>query len=290
MSLLVNYGINAAQKPAALTFDQIVNYDLLYDLGTISSLAGGMVRSNRTDVTESVILNANNVRTRAKTSWNYSVGFTANRINLTGYKFVTQVSKAIGTTNQNAFAAVQNTNDSATFAINQATGWYHGKFPLPDLTNKYYYTTNLMSFSRKFPYSDTQFQGSSVTPNINLGINYFVAFGGTGCCGTGVGFETYNLWLSKVDDWQQLATYAGLTPANYTDEIELAYNQSAIEAIFNDQTTLNFMTAQCTGSFMTAAIQSQVFRNVLNASPNGSVVTNNFHWNKFLNMGIPVPV
>lgn len=96
--------------------------------------------------------------------------------------------------------------------------------------------------------------------------------------------KLFNAILAKPDDWQTLCEKAGLDFSVYADEATLCADETAITAIFSDQSVLEWMVLNCTGSFMTAFINSETAINVYKESLNRGVINDNTHWRKFLGM------
>lgn len=94
----------------------------------------------------------------------------------------------------------------------------------------------------------------------------------------------YEVFMVKQDNWEELCIIAGLTPSDYTDEVTLCADNTAIVTILSNKQAVEFMVYQCTGSFMAKAIQSSTFLTALNSSDYGTLVYANEHWIKFLNM------
>lgn len=53
-------------------------------------------------------------------------------------------------------------------------------------------------------------------------------------------------------------------------------------ALFDDQSSLQKMCSNCTGDFMISALNNSNFVNVMNNSPNKSILIANEHWNRFI--------
>ena len=87
-----------------------------------------------------------------------------------------------------------------------------------------------------------------------------------------------NFTLFKEDDWQTLASIAGITASSIdallANSTNLLSNEDAVE----------FMIYNCTGTFMAKAIQSSTFLTALNNSSYNTTIQANEHWNKFLTM------
>ena len=94
----------------------------------------------------------------------------------------------------------------------------------------------------------------------------------------------YALILFKEDDWQKLCEIVGLTASDYANESTLCSNSTAISTILNNKEAINYMVHNCTGTFMSAFLQSQTALNALNSSPYKVLVYQNDVWIKFLSM------
>lgn len=90
--------------------------------------------------------------------------------------------------------------------------------------------------------------------------------------------KIYVVVLTTVDDWQTLASIAGITASSIDD---ILTNSTTL--LSNEDAT-EFMIKQCTGDFMVSAIQSETFLTALNDSPYKTKIYANTHWAKFLTM------
>ena len=93
-----------------------------------------------------------------------------------------------------------------------------------------------------------------------------------------VGAYLYHLTIFKPDEIQGLIERANIAATTINEILDNS------EIILNNENTVNYMITQCTGDFMAAAIQSEVFLTALNNSPYKTRVYANEHWAKFLNM------
>ena len=116
--------------------------------------------------------------------------------------------------------------------------------------------------------------------SINVTGSYTIGVG-TGTCGDGsvnASMNTYDVWLTKADNWQELASKAGLTVSSISDLLTqsstLLANKSAVE----------YMIYNCTGDFMTMAVSNSTFTTALDSSTYKNMIYGNEHWNKFLTM------
>jgi len=88
----------------------------------------------------------------------------------------------------------------------------------------------------------------------------------------------YTFALCHADNWEELASIAGISAASQTDLL----SQSA--TLFQSIEAVTYLANACTGDFMAEAVLNSTFRSALNASEFSSVVYANEHWAKFLAM------
>ena len=130
----------------------------------------------------------------------------------------------------------------------------------------------------------TDFTGGQGSMTTLTGHRFYVSHNCGALSGGIIDVYTYYNWLYAQDDWQTLCEKAGLASVNYEDETSLLSNSTAITTILNNETAVEYMLYTCTGSFLTAFITSSVARAALNSSPYKTQVYTNPHWAKFLNM------
>ena len=82
--------------------------------------------------------------------------------------------------------------------------------------------------------------------------------------------------VAKADDWQTLASKAGVTATSLEEVISNA------QVVLSKRDAVQFMTAQCTGNFMFTALANENFLTALNNSPHKTIIQSNEHWAKFL--------
>lgn len=99
-----------------------------------------------------------------------------------------------------------------------------------------------------------------------------------------MGVKTYEAYIYKQDNWQELCRKANLSPDNYNDEDALCADSAAMQAILFNENAIKYMLTQCTGSFMTTFIRTTTALNTLESSSFKTQVYANEHWAKFLNM------
>lgn len=97
-------------------------------------------------------------------------------------------------------------------------------------------------------------------------------------------YYIYNSALFKKDDWQTLCSKAGLNPTDYNNENTLCKDTTAISTILSNQSAVQYMIYNCTGSFMAYFVVRETCLTALNNSPYKTLIQANEHWNKFLNM------
>lgn len=97
-------------------------------------------------------------------------------------------------------------------------------------------------------------------------------------------YYIYNSALFKKDDWQTLCSKAGLNPTDYNNENTLCKDTTAISTILSNQSAVQYMIYNCTGSFMAYFVVRETCLTALNNSPYKTLIQANKHWNKFLNM------
>lgn len=243
--------INLTEIP--LRYEQIVNYKILYD-GKLNSELGSMSLTYKPS-SASFSVGSSSIQI-ASNNINYAAVATAtNKVDTTGYNkiFYTGTGKRDSSSdNSNAqvgFGSTKSTSSGTAAA--QADGGY-------------------VSFSVSKDITTTI---SKVALNtIKEGSYYFVirCYNGT---------RNYNnIAMFKPDDWETLASKAGITATSIDDILTNS------ETLLANKNAVNFMVAQCTGDFMGSAMASEVFLTALNSSPYKSMVQANEHWAKFLAM------
>lgn len=94
----------------------------------------------------------------------------------------------------------------------------------------------------------------------------------------------YNLAGLHQDDWQTLCTIAGLNAEDYENEVALCADANAITTILSNNSAVQYMIYNCTGSFMGEFVSNEDCLTALNNSEYKTLIQSNEHWNKFLNM------
>lgn len=84
--------------------------------------------------------------------------------------------------------------------------------------------------------------------------------------------------LLKPDNWEELASIAEITASSIADVLT---NSSTL---LNNVDAVNYMVANCTGDFMAKALNNSTFKTALNSSPYASIIRDNVHWAKFMDM------
>lgn len=92
------------------------------------------------------------------------------------------------------------------------------------------------------------------------------------------------MFMFKQDNWQELCRIAGLNPSDYADEATLCANTDAINVIMQNEKAMNYMAYFCTGTLMYEFTQNESYLALINTSPYYSVILNNEHWAKFINI------
>ena len=225
---------------------QIVNYTMLYDYGDeCTDLTGGWVKGATIGTNYTAIKNETNL-TIVSPGVGHSAVYTTNQaVSLSGY------SKII------------------------AVGTYSPPFIFDAANKKYLAWGDDVGYLFQVVTSKNE---RMLCANINTSDSKYISIhpssGGSGV--------TNYVALAKPDDIASLCQYAGLS--SQTDPDILVSDTESIAALFNHERALRYMVYSCTGDFMFAAIQSQVFLTALEASPYKELVYANEHWAKFLTM------
>lgn len=125
-------------------------------------------------------------------------------------------------------------------------------------------------------YEGTTF-GRKFTKVDNASSNHYVVVMG-GVNYTNFTCKCYSVFLTRADNWDELASVAGLTATDISVLLEKS------STILTNKDAVDFMIAQCTGDFMVKAVQNSTFMKALASSPYKEKVYANEHWAKFLAM------
>jgi hypothetical protein len=246
---------------------QLVHYKMLFDNGdectditggwdgyissTVSYYSG--TKSKLTAGTDEMH-NASSINFR---QWSSRV--TNNTINYTDYTYIGACFKSVSFGRHSQFRF--NINSSATQDKETQTnvvGFY-----VPTQNQGGTYTSKTIMTQAITTYSS----GCYVTMNVV----------GTGSPSGGYGY-IYTVFFLQDDDWQSLASEAGITASSISDIL----TQSS--TLLSNESAVNFMIKNCTGNFMVDALNSSTFMSALNSSQYKSTIYANEHWNKFLTM------
>lgn len=239
------------------SYEQKVNYTMLYDNGDeCTALTGGLKVSSRynnaiaTKYTDHIYLHTSTAS-----------AVTNNFIDLTQYvKFGGVLKNIVSTTGQARFAI----GKSNTATDGTSLGWNGiAGNKVYNLTKSYSHFVGLYNLSK----SESYYLATMVSDAKNN------AYG-----------SIYNMFLLKQDDWQTLCAKAGLNSSNYTDETTLCADSTAITTILSNETAVQYMIYNCTGSFMGELIANDACLTALSSSPYKTTIQANEHWNRFLNM------
>ena len=233
-------------------YEQLVNYTMLYDYGDeCADLTGGWTGGK-------YITNYSSAGTYTKYStYMYcksggsndlvSAGFyTTNKINMSNY------SKAV-------------------FNISQLKPSYVAYIAADTVQVNAAWTQTV---GKRFDTNENQYSAGLHSLDVStLTSDLYVKFG---CWAYASTIAVNLVFLVKPDDWQKLASIAGIAASSIddilTNSITLLSNEAAVD----------FMIKQCTGDFMASAIQSTTFLTALNNSLYKTKIYANEHWNKFL--------
>lgn len=236
-------------------YEQLVNYTMLYDYGDectdiTGGWIGGTYSTNAKFTKYNNYLYLHSYRTTATMN---------NKLDLTKYDKIFANTYTLGRIEQGYSAQSFNVATSKTFTQGRLdnivirTGHFNVNYPT---AGEYIFDFDIVSEAKGEYYLGIQMDDDKNNGYLNL----------------------YHMALIKNDDWQTLANIAGITAVSIddilTNSATLLSNENAVE----------FMIKQCTGSFMTSAIQSSTFLTALNNSAYKTIIMANEHWAKFLNM------
>jgi len=235
-------------------YEQIVNYTMLYDEGDeCEGVTGGW--ADTTYATNAVVKKYSNY---IHLHSYRAAAYTNNKVNLSNYDKVfanTYTLGRSGTTYDSQAFRMAELKTSTTGTLNGivATHGFNVNYPT---AQKYIFDFEIKDEAKGEYYFCVQTDDSSANAYINL----------------------YNLALIKKDDWETLGDMVDITATSIddilTNSITLLSNKNAVE----------FMIYNCTGNFMTSAVQSSTFLTALNNSQYKTIIMANEHWAKFLSM------
>ncbi|MBQ8299901.1 MAG: hypothetical protein IJX99_08655 [Clostridia bacterium] len=243
---------------------QIVNYIMLYDYGDeCIDVTGGWentatyVSGQPSSYSGAYTENENNIYVYGSGSTKQPCAGTSNMVDVTGYiKAYINWNYQRGNTTYgwNRFGCGSVKNEPMytgnTYGIysnqNNVLLSYSGlsSFDIPDGTTEAYFQMNIQSNSSS-----------------GWAENYM-----------------YHCFLVRADDWQTLASLAGISASSIDD---ILTNSSTL---LSNEEAVKFMIYNCTGDFMVSAIQNNTFLTALNNSQYKTKIYANKHWSKFLSM------
>ncbi len=249
------------------TFEQIVNYTMLYDYGDeCTALTGGYENntgSNSYTKPTTLTKNENNIYMARSSSSGGNVHYqSTNPVDFTGYSGVFAVFEAYKSKSNTAtgsFAGVTFAYGSNTNGVGYGTGV--ASVGEQDTSDGAYTYEKGMRIKTGVSYSGSVY----VCPMLTNPAADF----------------THNLYATgflKDDDWQTLALKAGIL----ADSMDSLINQAS--TLLANANAVEFMIKQCTGTFMAKAVTSSTFKSALASSLHYSTVISNSHWYKFLSM------
>lgn len=251
--------------PAAETvpdYEQLINYTMLYDYGD-ECLSVGDSWAVSTDLNGTLTKNEDHMQLYLNNTNVYGRWVTANKDNISlessDYVKYGIISHVVG----GCYNLRVLLNSNAQFLIDLED--------TDDPSDSGHVISNRnMSINRIFDYPlKESLTYAGVTYNCASAKNM-----------TPLTMKVYALFLLKEDDWQTLASLAGLSVSTIDGMLLFS------DVLLSNRKAVEFMIKQCTGSFMVSAVKSSVFLGELSISPYKTVILANEHWAKFLTMGL----
>ena len=246
-----------------IEIDLPVNYLMLYDYGDeCMDVTGGWVASKT--ATSGVTANATNTGTQLYIEVNpYNNGANAfgniamiESIDVADYlklcvNYTQATIKLSTTSNANKPFHVHHNTLSDREDTTTQLAYYQSSF---DPEMKLYDIDQLSVLKVHFAYNCWQSIGSSAYVGIN------------------------GVFVVKKDNWETLATKAGIT-ANSMDDV-----LTNATTLLSNESAVKYMVSFCTGDFMASFVANADCLDALNNSPYADLVFENKHWKKFLAM------
>lgn len=253
-------------------YEQLVNYTMLYDRGDeCTDVTGGWDKyftnfNSFWTVTGALTKNSDNIQFLDEVALGYhtyKVLFTNSAININGFVGALIVSELVRKTAGKTTGVFNVEFELKTTPTDAGATYKRLSYTLYDKSSGIGKNVNAINFSDYITdYSTTELYAG------------FIANTQDYICNA----KAYALAFFKEDDWQTLASIAGITANSIND---ILTNSSTL---LSNEEAVNYMTYNCTGSFMASAVASETFLTALNSSAYNTTIQANEHWNKFLSM------
>ena len=248
-------------------YPQLIHYTMLYDYGDeCTSITGGWdghissTVSYYSGAKTSLTKNADNMVNPSSIAFRaWSSRVSNNTIDYTGYTYIGACFQSSGFGRHSQFRFIL--NNSATQDKESQTNVVALYVPTQNQGGTY--TSKTIMTQQITTYSS----GCYATMNVV----------GSGSPSGGYGY-IYTMFMLKDDDWQTLASKAGITASSISDILTQSSTLLSVED------AVNFMVSQCTGTFMVEAVNNSTFLTALGQSQYSTEINDNIHWNKFLSM------
>lgn len=259
------------------SYEQIVNYTMLYDAGDECTEVTGGIRTysggtTYNGVTTAVTKNSDHIYCESVNgtggAGSQSAIFTANAINLTEYSKI-YVEYELHD-NKSGVAA------NCPFSFRLAYG--------SELT-----TTFIKQYDTYAQFNGTgTSSGVTATGKYSLvldapesGSKYIATSAQGGGTGAMCKISVHHLYITKDDNWQEWIGKCGFTHATLD---EVLSDASALETLMNDAEAVKYMIYNCTGTVASGCIHSQTAVDIIAESQYLDMILANTHWKKFLDM------